>query len=111
METFKNNGKNSSENIVKLKLKQNIKHLLYFQLIHIFEEETDFWQLYDKSANKTENSLWHSYTINGHNGVSLAYFDFNSYLVITGSMHEKKVRSAQSWNNGNHVICRDDIWD
>ena len=39
---FENNGKNISENIVKLKLEQNIKSLLYFQLGYICAEETDF---------------------------------------------------------------------
>ena len=39
---FGNNGKNISENIVKLKLEQNIKSLLYNHLVYICAEETDF---------------------------------------------------------------------
>ena len=33
MKAFGNNGKNNSENIVKLKLEQNIKSLLYNHLV------------------------------------------------------------------------------
>ena len=40
--TLENNGKNISENIVKLKLEQNIKSLLYNHLVNICEEETNF---------------------------------------------------------------------
>ena len=39
---FGNNGKNISENIVKLKLEQNIKSLLYNHLVYICAEEKDF---------------------------------------------------------------------
>ena len=49
VENFENNGKNTSKNIVKLNLKQNI-NLLYNHLVYIFAEETDFWQFYDNSA-------------------------------------------------------------
>ena len=42
MKAFENNEKNFSENIVKLKLKQKIKSLLYNHLIYICEGETDF---------------------------------------------------------------------
>ena len=42
VKTFKNNGKNISGNIVKLKLEQNIKSLLYNHLVYIYAEETDF---------------------------------------------------------------------
>ena len=42
VKTFANNGKNISENIVKLKLEQNIKSLLYNHLVYIWAEETDF---------------------------------------------------------------------
>ena len=42
VKTFENNGKNISENIVKLKLEQNIKSLLYNDLVYICTEETDF---------------------------------------------------------------------
>ena len=35
MKTFENNGKNITENIVKLNLKQNIKSLLYNYLVYI----------------------------------------------------------------------------
>ena len=37
-----NNGKNISENTVKLKSEQNIKSLLYNQLVQMWAEETDF---------------------------------------------------------------------
>ena len=40
--TFKNNGKNINENIVELKLEQNIKSLLYNQLVYICTKEADF---------------------------------------------------------------------
>ena len=42
MKTFENNGKNISENIIQLKLEQNIKSLLYDHLVYICAEETDF---------------------------------------------------------------------
>ena len=42
VKTFENNGKNINENIVKLKLKPNIKSLLYNHLVYICVEETDF---------------------------------------------------------------------
>ena len=42
MKTFGNHGKNISENIVKLKLEENIKSLLYNHLFYICAEETDF---------------------------------------------------------------------
>ena len=35
VKTFENNGKTFSENIVKLKLEQNIKSLLYNHLVYI----------------------------------------------------------------------------
>ena len=47
---FENNGKNISEEIVKLKLEQNSKVLLYNHLVYMYVEETDFRQLYDKPA-------------------------------------------------------------
>ena len=50
MKTFENNGKSIGENIVKLKLEQNIKSVLYNNLVYIREEETGFWQHYDKPA-------------------------------------------------------------
>ena len=50
VKTFENNGKSISENIVKLKLEQNIKSLLYNHLVYICAEEKDFWQPYDKPA-------------------------------------------------------------
>ena len=42
LKTFGNNGKNISENIVKLKLEQNIESLLYNHLVYICAEKTDF---------------------------------------------------------------------
>ena len=39
---FEYNGKNISQNIVKLNLEQNIKSLLYNHLVYICAEETDF---------------------------------------------------------------------
>ena len=42
MKTFQNNGKNISENIVKLKLEQNIESLLYNHLVYTCAEERDF---------------------------------------------------------------------
>ena len=42
VKTFGNNVKNISENIVKLKLEQNIKSLLYNHLVYICAEESDF---------------------------------------------------------------------
>ena len=50
VKTFENNGKNISENIVKLKLGQNIKSLLYNYLVYICAEEIDFQQFYGKPA-------------------------------------------------------------
>ena len=42
VKTFGNNGKNISKNIVKLKLEENIKSMLYNHLVYICAEETDF---------------------------------------------------------------------
>ena len=42
MKIFKNNGKNISENIVKVNLEQKIKSLLYNHLVYICVEESDF---------------------------------------------------------------------
>ena len=42
MKTFENDEKNISEMIVKLKLEQNMKYLLYNHLVYICAEETDF---------------------------------------------------------------------
>ena len=42
VKTFENNGNNISKNIVKLKLEQNIKSLLYNHLVYICAEETEF---------------------------------------------------------------------
>ena len=39
---FENNGKNITESIVKPKLEQNIKSLLYNHLVCICAEETGF---------------------------------------------------------------------
>ena len=50
VKTFEKNGKNSSKNIVKIKLEQNIKYLLYNHLFYICGEETNLWQYYDKPA-------------------------------------------------------------
>ena len=36
------NGKNVSENIVNLKLEQNINFLLYIHVVYLCAEETDF---------------------------------------------------------------------
>ena len=41
LETFENNGKNIGENIVKLKLEESIKFLLYNHLVYVYAEETD----------------------------------------------------------------------
>ena len=43
VKTFENNQKSIGENIVKLKLEQNVKSLLYNHLVYICAEETDFW--------------------------------------------------------------------
>ena len=42
VKTCENDGKNTSENIGKLKLEQNIKSLLYNNLVYVYAEETDF---------------------------------------------------------------------
>ena len=42
VKTFENNGKNISKNIVKLKLEQSVKSLLYNNLVYICAEEIDF---------------------------------------------------------------------
>ena len=51
VKTFENNGKSISEKIVKLKLEQNIKSMLYNHLAHICAEETG------SLPDTTENSL------------------------------------------------------
>ena len=47
--TFENNGNSITKNIVKLKLEQNIKSLLYNPLICIVQRNQIF-ELYDKPA-------------------------------------------------------------
>ena len=42
VKNFENNAKNISENIVKLKLEQNIKLLPYNHLVYICAAETNF---------------------------------------------------------------------
>ena len=42
VKTFEYNGKNTSEYFVKLGLKENFKSLLYFHLVNVCTEETDF---------------------------------------------------------------------
>ena len=42
MKNFENNGNKINGNIVKLKLEQNIKYLLYNHLVYIYEGEIDF---------------------------------------------------------------------
>ena len=42
VKSFENDGKNTSENFVKLSLKQNFKSLLYFHLVNICADEIDF---------------------------------------------------------------------
>ena len=42
VKNFENNGKNICKNILKLKLGQNIKSLLYNHLVYICAEEADF---------------------------------------------------------------------
>ena len=39
VKTFKNNGKNISQNIVKPKLEQNIKFLLYNNLVYMWQRK------------------------------------------------------------------------
>ena len=51
VKNFQINGKNISGNIVKLKLEQNIKSLLYNHLVYLCAVETDFLQLYEKPAS------------------------------------------------------------
>ena len=41
VKTFQNNREKISENIVKLKLEQNVKYLLYNDLVDVYAEETD----------------------------------------------------------------------
>ena len=48
VKTSENIGKNNNENIVKLKLEQNMKSLRYNYLVYICADETNFWQLFDK---------------------------------------------------------------
>ena len=48
VKTSENIGKNNNENIVKLKLEQNMKSLRYNYLVYICADETNFWQLCDK---------------------------------------------------------------
>ena len=42
VKTFENNGKNISENIVKLKLEQNVKSLFYDHLVYTCVKKTNF---------------------------------------------------------------------
>ena len=41
VKTFENNGKSIGENIVKLKLEESIKFLLYNHLVYVYAEEAD----------------------------------------------------------------------
>ena len=66
MEASENNGKNISENFGKLQLKQNVRHLLYFHLVYICADETDYNNFMRNLPNKTEIPLSHRYRVKGH---------------------------------------------
>ena len=86
VKTFENNGTNIDENIVKLKLEESIKFLLYNHLVYIYAEET-LWQACQTNWEPTLTQL----TVKGHNWVSLTYYDFDSYLVITRLVHKERL--------------------
>ena len=78
---FENNGKNIGENIVKLKLEQNIKSLLYKHLVYVYAQETDFCNFTISLSDKTENPLSHRPQLR----ISL-------YLVITRLKNKERLR-------------------
>ena len=112
VKTFENNGKNISKSIVKLNLEQKI--LLYNHLVYICAEERDFWQFYDNCTRWDWELTLTQFTVKGHNWVSLAYCDFNIYLVITMLIHKFKTTgwlqghlilwSFRDWSNEYHVL-------
>ena len=55
VKTFENNGKNISENIVKLKLERNIESLVYNHFVYICAKETDVWQFYGQLTRLTSH--------------------------------------------------------
>ena len=58
---MEHNGKNICENILKLKLKENIKYLVYNHLVYICAEDAQVSDSFMISLwDKTEDSLWHS---------------------------------------------------
>ena len=97
VKTFENNGKNISKNIINLNLKQHtnlyciIIWSIYVQRKHIFGN------FIISLPDKTENSLWNGSQIRS-NWVSLTYYDFNLYLVITRWIHKFK---TTGWFQGH----------
>ena len=88
METFENNGKNISENFGKLQLKQNVKHLLYFHLVYIRADETDYNNFMRSLPNKNEIPLWHSYRVKGHKWVIFVLFKWSLNYAFFGRVRK-----------------------
>ena len=78
VKNFENNGKKISDKILKLKLEQNTKSLLYNHLVYVCAAETDFWQFYDKPAGQDWELTLKQFTVKCYDWVSLTYCDFNS---------------------------------
>ena len=68
MKNFENNGKKVSENIVKLKLEQNIKSLMHNDLVCCITIYVHVFKIFDNLIisvpDNTENSLWHRSQLN-----------------------------------------------
>ena len=87
MKTFQNNGKNITENIIKLKL----DHLFNLCCIATWSTYVQRKQIFDNFMITYDKLTLAQFTVKGHNWVSLTYCDFNSYLVITRFIHEERL--------------------
>ena len=86
MTTFENNGMKISKNIVKLNLNQNTN--LYCTII--WSPYVPKKHIFDKPARWDWELTLKQFKVKGHNWVSLRYYDFNLYLVITRLVHKFK---------------------
>ena len=87
MKTFQNNGKNITENIIKLKL----DHSFNLCCIATWSTYVQRKQISDNFMISYDKLSLAQFAVKGHNWVSLTYCDFNSYSVITRFIHEERL--------------------
>ena len=106
VKTFENNGKNISENIVKLNLKQNT-NLCCITIWSTYKQRKQIFDNFMISLpDKTQNSLWQSSQLRV---IIESACDCNLYLVTTRLIHKLKttgllqgllsLSSFRDWSN------------